>query len=182
MAELILGFDLRCDPNAHDPYWTSLRRQQLLLREDLRPLSVDESVWLRPNSRVVPGKGLTVETPKYSSLADAIVAMADGCWAIAISGWEGEKVCEAASGAVLSHPSSEWQRLGWDVVDGFFPSGLTNCGLAALERETLAARWSQYLNSWHLFDDLSAAREFREDINARVPEHAPFCVMGLYRV
>ncbi len=76
-----------------------------------------------------------------------------------------------------------WTSLGFDVSDGSFVSGLANCGYAPPEaKEAAAKRWSVHLNRHHLFDAFEPAAEFAEDAGARVPEHAPFLVYGLYRI
>jgi hypothetical protein len=79
-------------------------------------------------------------------------------------------------------PDTNWQFLGFDIADGGFISGLSNCGYEDAERDGLAAEWAQYLNRRHLFDDLQRAFQFRELTNARVPEHAPFFVIRLWLI
>ena len=88
-----------------------------------------------------------------------------------------------APGAVSpSAPPPEWEWLGYDVSDGFLLSGLSNCGYREEESEELKKEFGGNLNQYHLFDDLDAAREFREIRNEQVPEHAPFFVYGLWNV
>ena len=74
-----------------------------------------------------------------------------------------------------------WQFLGFDITDGGFISGLSNCGYGN-ERAALAAEWERDLNPNHLFNDLRRAFQFRNLTNARVPEHAPFFVIGLWSI
>jgi len=76
---------------------------------------------------------------------------------------------------------SAWRFLGFDITDPGI-SGLTNCGYDPTERDILAAQWGRHLNRYHLFDDLDHAFEFRTLTNARVPEHAPFFVIGLWSI
>ncbi len=71
-----------------------------------------------------------------------------------------------------------WRFLGFDVTDSGI-SGLSNCSYDESERNHLAARWGCHLNRYHLFGDLEPAFEFKRITNSRVPEHAPFFVVGL---
>jgi len=61
-------------------------------------------------------------------------------------------------------------------------SGLSNCGYVGRESETFRARWRGRLNEHLLFTELTPAFEFRQLSDARVPEHAPFFVCGLYMI
>ena len=81
-----------------------------------------------------------------------------------------------------AHRAAGWPLLGFDVTDGGFLSGLSDCGFAAAERPVLVARWTGCLNRHHLFDELAPAFEFRNLSNTRVREHAPFFVVGLWLV
>ncbi|MCC6699578.1 MAG: hypothetical protein IT365_28390 [Candidatus Hydrogenedentes bacterium] len=79
-------------------------------------------------------------------------------------------------------PGSDWTRLGFDVADlGGSVSGLMNCGYSAADR-VVVAEFGPLLNEWHLFDDAEDAQRFRARTDARVPEHAPFFVYGLWRI
>jgi hypothetical protein len=184
MHEVVLGYDIRTAIEADDPLWTPERRRQYLLRTDIRrPLSVDEVVWLRPDSSVRWGVGVTIETPKYASLAGARAAIRPAEVVIAITQWQGmgEPPVWVDAPADPTEIDPAWTRLGWDVCDGFFPSGLSNCGLGDEEREQLSEH-ARHLNEHGLFVDLPAAFAFRDFTNRRVSEHAPFVVLGLYTV
>lgn len=74
-----------------------------------------------------------------------------------------------------------WRFLGFDVTDSGI-SGLSNCGYDASERDHLAAQWGGHLNRYHLFEELEPAFEFKRITNSRVPEHAPFFVIGLWLI
>ena len=76
----------------------------------------------------------------------------------------------------------ETERLGYDVADEVMTSGLSNCGYSNKEREVVRPRWASRLNRFHLFDDDDAALQFKVLSDARVPEHAPFFVFGIYRL
>jgi hypothetical protein len=78
--------------------------------------------------------------------------------------------------------SPEWQLLGFDVSDGGLLSGLSNCGYTPDEIHMLRPQWQPRLNARHLFDAVEDAFEFRQLTDARVPEHAPFFVFGLYLI
>jgi hypothetical protein len=73
-----------------------------------------------------------------------------------------------------------WRLLGYDVSDGGLLSGLSNCGSTDEEAAEARRRWEAHLNAHHLFDALEPAFDFRRASDARVPEHAPFFVFGLW--
>lgn len=72
--------------------------------------------------------------------------------------------------------------LGFDVADGSFVSGLTNCGYATDQKEEARRLWGERLNLHHLFGSPEDADSFRLTADRGVPEHSPFRVYGLYRV
>jgi hypothetical protein len=80
--------------------------------------------------------------------------------------------------------NADWRLLGYDVGDGSFLSGLTNCGCLATDGDAeagaIAQRWRPSLNAFHLFVRPEDAFAFRELSDQRIPEHAPFFVSGLY--
>lgn len=183
--EVVMGFDIRVGDADAAALWDDARREMFLLRPELLPLSVDEFVWPRPHSplssRTDPDS-LEILTPRFASLEDAWVAVGPGEIIVAISAWRGPGEPEIHAGPTWPmkvHP--DWERLGWDVVSGVFPSALTNCGYGET-RDDLAARFGPLLNRHHLFDELPHAFAFRDSSNRRVREHAPFSVLGLYRV
>ena len=80
--------------------------------------------------------------------------------------------------ATVSHT---WELLGYDVSDEWMLSGLSNCGYGE-EAESLRPLWAPHLNEHHLFDDFEKAAEFEALTDARVEEHAPFFVYGIYSI
>ena len=87
--------------------------------------------------------------------------------------------------AALAEPSAvddRWRFFGYDVSDLAGTSGLMNMGFLPGydDTEALRARWAPELNSRHLFDDLPRAEEFKSFSARRVPEHAPFFVVGIW--
>ena len=74
---------------------------------------------------------------------------------------------------------ADWTRLGFDVADHSFVSGLNNCGYDPEERAGLATAWWEDLNQHGLLTGLDAARRFADMTDARVPEHAPFLVFEM---
>lgn len=181
--EVVLGYDVRVAPEQAARAWDEARRAQFLLRVDAPcPLSVDEAVWPRPGAPP-PGDGLLeVLTPRFATLEDARAAAESDDVVIAITAWRGPGEPELPAGpAEPVHPDPAWERLGWDVADGVFPSALSNCGYGA-EAETWRARWADRLDAHHLLSTLPDAFAFRDASQRRVPEHAPMSVLGLYRV
>jgi len=82
---------------------------------------------------------------------------------------------------IRTPPAVSWVLLGYDVGDRYCLSGLSNCGYGA-ERDRWAAEWGESLNDYHLFSDPHRADAFARANDARVSEHAPFTVFGLYLI
>jgi hypothetical protein len=179
-TEIVVGFDTRLAPNGRAEPWDEARRRLYLLKDVDWPLSVDEAVWLRKNSTMVYGKGLTIETPRFRTAEEARAAAAPDEWAVAITAWTGPGEPEPPDD--LGAPDPAWQRLGYDVCEEFFPSGLSNCGYDAEEAEGWRQDWGPALDEHHLFHDLPTAFAFRDATARRVAEHGPFAVMGLYKL
>jgi len=104
-------------------------------------------------------------------------------WEIAIT-WHGPDFPEDAglntAPTVPETRDASWRLLGFDVADPNI-TGLSNCEYDAAERG-LAATWAPCLNEHHLFAKIEDADVFRVFTNERVREHAPFYVLGLWRV
>jgi hypothetical protein len=77
-------------------------------------------------------------------------------------------------------PASE--LLGYDVADGSWISGLSNCEYSPQERERLRRLWASRMNEFGLLTSLEDAVQFRLLSDARVPEHSPFWVYGIWRL
>jgi hypothetical protein len=71
--------------------------------------------------------------------------------------------------------------LGYDVCDKTLVSGLLDCAYSAEEQAIYAERWAPQLNDVHLFASTQHALAFCTQTSARVPEHAPFFVVGVYK-
>jgi hypothetical protein len=208
--ETLLGFDARemsltallaLGPSGGRP-------AQFLLREDLDDvLSADTMVWpsiFKTTVSVDCGPGLPrpdwigPNVPFWEDLNALRDAIPHGYgndhpfWLIAAT-WhtdlgfgKEERLEKIILGPYLAsttpeHRDGAWAFLGFDITDSGI-SGLSNCGYDDAERDGLAAEWAQHLNRYHLFDSLERAFEFRKLSNARVPEHAPFFVIGLWLI
>jgi hypothetical protein len=181
--EVIVGFDVRVRFDRPAEHWDEERRDSYLLRPEVPvPLSVDEAVWPRPGSSLAEGR-FEVLTPRYSSLEDALAAATSDEVVVAISQWRGPGEPELPAGPTWPMKvDPAWERLGWDVVDGVFPSGISNCQFRPEEVLQWRDGWAERFNGHHLFDELPVAFAWRDQCAKRVPEHAPFSVMGLYLV
>lgn len=209
--EFLLGFDARELWLDEGSQWDASRRGLYLLREDARkPLATDARVWpslfgeglpesererlgLRDASRpewTGPNAPLWDNLERMRSCLASLGAVRKQPHAlIAVSwlwdgrpeegAWEGIPYREQTVPAVREEG---WRFLGFDVADGGFISGLTNCGYTESEAPGLRARWARHLNEHHLLDDLERALEFRDVSDERVPEHAPFFVFGLWLI
>jgi hypothetical protein len=181
--QVVLGFDARLPlDRAREGWADEERRHQYLLSPEVDvPLSVDEAVWPRRDSGL-GGGGFEVRTPRWATLAEARAEAHPDDVLIAITAWRGsgEPETPPTAGQVPVDPS--WVRLGWDVVAGVFPSAVSNCGFAPDDVLGWRDTWGARFNRFHLFDDLPTAFAYRDASNRRVAEHAPFSVLGLYRV
>ena len=198
--QAVLGYDAR--EVRRSGYRLSLpgseQAKTYLLRTDIVDvLSVDHMVW--PSIFGEPGSGKLVHpewigmnTPFWDHLSELQVAAAavkEPMQFIAATWHTNRGFDEEATGMFgrpyLSEPHPEhldgtWKFVGYDIADGSFISGLSNCGYRDEERDALATQWAPHLNGYHLLEDIERAFEFREITNARVKEHAPFFVFGLW--
>jgi len=139
--------------------WTAERRERYLLRLDVpQPLSVDVRVW----AAAAQSEGDTIVV---SVLLRGVAKDGQGIWL-----------------PRALHVDDEVELLGYDVADDVMTSGLSNCGYSDEEKERLRPVWAPQLNRFHLFDRANLALQFKGITEARVPEHAPFFVFGLYRL
>lgn len=193
------GAEVREHPALPDADWTAERRETYLLRPDVaRPLSVDRSVWRPPQEPGAPRFDALpwITTDAVRSRAVTAFGAPAGRWVLVALGAVAEDAREAearASGATretlardkgitepLMAPPS-WTFLGFDVFDGS-TSGLVNCSYRPTETSALRQKWAPCLNAHGLFEDANQALAFRAITDARVPEHAPFRVVGLWVV
>jgi hypothetical protein len=212
MEERLLGFDIRELWSQSDNLWDPARREFFLLRPNvLRPLAADTLVWpsLFDTGQ---GIGFPEPERQHLHLAGVLlppyIGPNTGLWEnarvmlrylgekwtgprsyslVAISWLSEDSFAEAGKyGPYLANTlpmtSEPWRRLGFDVADGSRLSGLSNCAYTPGEIHRLRSLWGPRLNQDHLFGDPVDALRFRDMTNARVPEHAPFFVYGLYLI
>ncbi len=178
--EIVVGFDTRVPFHEIAPAWDEERRHTFLLRFDVAyPVSVDEAVWPRRGSGLTP-ESFEVKTPRFATLEAALADAAPDEVVVALTVWHGPGEPDPGPTIAGGPPDPRWRRLGWDVVDGVFPSGISNCGYPAEEILDWRDGWASRFNEVHLFDDLPTAFAYRDRTNQRVTEHAPFSVCGLY--
>jgi len=185
--EKVIGFDLRVNGDEEDAEWSAARRDQYLLRPDVkRPLSTDVWVW---GSVMSPDHSREL-SPDLDALArSALAAPPPTPWIVALTILiePGHTDAEVAWGEAIAYlqgafPLPSGWLLGYDVSDSFLLSGLSNCGYSPHEIEALKQHFLPRLNRFHLFDDPEHALAFKAETNKRVSEHSPFFVYGLYRV
>lgn len=157
--EMCVELDARCAIDVQSLAWTPERREQFLVRLDVaRPLSIDVRVW--PKASETDGTRVA-----FSILRRGMSRESQAMWLPRAFTIEGET-----------------ERLGYDVADEVMTSGLSNCGYSNEERDVVRLCWASRLNRFHLFDDGDEALQFKDFSDARVPEHAPFFVFGIYRL
>jgi len=201
---LVLGYDAREPPRRLAGAWPPERKEGFLYRLDVdSPLSADPDVW-PPVFDELPAwtgrvQGLWED---LSRLREAVRGI-ESCWLVAFAvdlascSERAEKALEEYLRGVspegqpgpypepeeIAHPDSldsAWEWLGCDVSDFFGTSGLANAGFP--DMDALRPEWGRRLNRHHLFDSIAGARAFQALADERVSEHAPFFVMGLWRV
>ncbi len=191
--EIVLGYDAKEMWLPPSISWDKERRRVYLLKEDVdKPLSVDLAVWssiydgecdgVRWLHPVIPDGldiwGSLIEME--ASIDEFGVENLGEFWKVAITcvGDACDTLDWRPSDAKRTSPKSEWEFLGYDVADGAFTSGLSNCGyLQGEEKYT-----GNELNEYHLFASAEAAFRFKDYSDQRVQEHKPFYVYGLYRI
>ena len=205
--EALVGFDARHVGECCAALWDSERRRSFLLVEVAQPLSADLRVWPSVFEPVVPAPGSRTTPPQplprpewigpnaplwenLEKLTDCIAAADSSArpplWIIAVTWREFASTARGLGGPYLEPPSPAardpaWELLGYDVTDGSI-SGLSNCGCETVELNRARAQWAPKLNEHHLFRQVDDALAFAQSSNARVPEHAPFGVAGLWCV
>jgi hypothetical protein len=182
MTEILLGFDAR-ERNTvlPDDY-----RFQFLLKDGVgQVFSVDTLVW--PSVVEDSPAWIGMNAPFWEDLVSLERHVAGGApYRLIAATWHKEQGEVRGAIGPYENPvggvrEPGWIFLGYDVADPSI-SGLSNCGYSEEERLRLAPVWAPRLNSHHLFENLDHAFEFRALTDARVPEHAPFFVVGLWLV
>jgi hypothetical protein len=204
----LLGFDARVVGPVADAQWSSERRWTYLLRDVTRPLSVDPLVWPtvfvpagplqnrqswsigwipRPDW-IGPNEAWESLEEMERTLSSAPPAPPGSAWwKIAISWHAKDGLRAGPHGPYVEEPTrpavrgDSWELLGYDVADPTI-SGLSNCGYEPWELEKLRPRWAERLNKHHLLIHLDDAYAYLELTRERVREHAPFFVLGLWRI
>jgi hypothetical protein len=156
----------RRSPAAARLAWDSRRREQYLLRVVDYPISFD--------ARVLPFAVDDEKTDEIFTLV-AGVLVAPGTEKV-IDAWQSNEALQP-----LPEAPDGWIPLGFDVCDEFGYSGLSNCSYASDDRAHIARSWSARLDHSHLLTSAEDADEFRRFTDRRVPAHAPFVVLHLYR-
>ena len=194
MQELLLGFDAReMWMTQEELMHPGHKRSTFLLRDDVQKvLSADTMVWPSLFSESQTPQWIGANRPLWENLdlLERSVSQQARYRLIAAT-WHAEVAFPEEMRPQLgpydlpANPrvrDPNWQFLGFDVTDGGFISGLSNCGYTEEDRRALVSQWAPRLNSRHLFDDIVHAFEFRSLTNKRVAEHAPFFVIGLWQI
>ena len=188
-----MGFDLRRDPKLEFVKgWSAERRRQHLAAPDVRQVaSADAGAWpslLPPWDQRDPCLKIN-EALGFQGLVNdlawlvtsEIACAAPSAWIIAMSVREVDFMSVQdrwpADSTRPDSPGACWQLLGYDVVDGWLLSGLTNCGIGA---SRFPVSLMSDLNDFHLFQSVGKANELCEFLESGA--HAPFMVAALWRV
>jgi hypothetical protein len=210
MNSKILGFDFRhaVGDDLMVKNWSSERRLHYLLKPDIvAPLSIDRSVWpsyfsfeqkhsknasqmiyfppsefhqqviglwanLLDMKNLIESRGIRSVPAQYVCFTqeDSLGVETDEMWQV---------VYEEAT--VPSNLDGSWKFNGYDIADRFFTSALSNCGFIS-EEDMLRSRgrWMLNINEQGLFSGLVDADNYRKYSDVRIPEHAPFHIVGIY--
>jgi hypothetical protein len=194
MPELLLGFDAReMWMTQEELMHPGHKRSTFLLRDDVQKvLSADTMVWPSIFNASQAPAWIGANAPLWESLELLERSISTNArYRLIAATWHAETAFSEETRRNLGpydlpcvprNRDAGWQFLGFDITDGSFLSGLSNCGYTEEERRALVPQWAPRLNSSHLFDDISHAFEFRSLSNRRVAEHAPFFVIGLWKI
>ena len=192
--EHLLGFDAReMWMTQEELMHPSHKRSTFLLRDDAqKALSADTMVWPSLFTNSPTPQWIGANPPFWEDLQlleRSILTLAP--YRLIAATWHAEVALSLETGPRLGpydrpadprYRNPDWQFLGFDITDGGFTSGLSNCGYTEEERRLLVPQWAHRLNCHHLFDDISDAFAFRSLTNQRVAEHSPFFVIGLWLI
>jgi hypothetical protein len=183
MQVFYAGAEWRVDPTLLEEAWSLSRREQYLLRPEIRrPLALDPNVWPRAGAeQPVPLPWVSVDEvmrqgEELARDGNCLIVLG----AVAEDEREAAELRRESGVDARLDVDAGWTALGFDIVDepGFI-SGLCNCGYRA-ELPDLRAAWAARLNEHGLFVSGADALAFRELTDVRVPEHAPFRVVGIW--
>lgn len=193
-----------------DAHWDAAKREVFLPRPDIaRPASVDPMIWpslfrylhLHPTPAMAPHQGaiaieptgfehgVTCPWPRLDDMiscfdergldipvvAVAIVLHGDDAW---VRSDHSIAILDARNTGAA--PPDGWTLVGFDAADQGLTSGLSNCGYDAGEKPEWQRLWAGRLNDHGLLTTIEHAVEFPAACDARVSEHAPFFVYGLF--
>lgn len=200
IKRIFLGFDIRlCREDYNMTGWD---QEVFLLRVDVEwPLSIDTKVWpsafdqLGPSEFPVnathPSTGFwfDLETmlnflkqPKMNHIRRGVPISVELVMDEDLSKdtfWESVRYPYRPSSP--NRKPAGWTLLGYDVADRSQLSGLANCAYTAEEKPNLRSTWSAKLNEHGLFRSPEDAARFKDTVDLRVREHAPFYFYALYR-
>jgi hypothetical protein len=146
--------------------WPDARRKTFLLKKEVRiPWSLD--------TRVLPE---SAGETRDAIIAEVACTVIDAGPSSGADAWRGSELLEACP----SFP--EWEFMGYDICDATGTSGLSNCSYSSSEIDELRTHWAEALNEYHLFHRLDDALSYRQLTDARVSDHAPFAVVGIWRI
>jgi len=181
------------------------RRVHLLNPQIEHPLSIDDAVWPVPDDAdaflvqsgygelgevdanpfnlmlTIPDLWLKEGLPKSVKSRYRLIAATVGDSDFSELKKIYQVIMKSSGEKMLSAVTSEWQDLGFDVMDQTAISGLSACGLgdavAANERQNFSSK----LNEHGLVIEEAAAREIATMLNKLASEHAPFLPVRLWQ-
>lgn len=207
LNQKIIGFSLNIFPElCAKEIWTLSNRQRYLLNSKIfQPLTADEMMWpslkedelkevfdvfIKQTGHSVEHLHNSINLLKY--IPDSWFHYSAEIWVTI--GWLMAFSVENKKAEELQHVygklnitgkevediiSDGWILVGYDIVDDGSISGLANCSYKSGEKERLSS-YVPLLNQYGLFNSYVHANEFCEKTNERVPEHAPFCIQGIW--
>ena len=185
---MLLGFETRVRPEPIARARDAERIATYLLREDVDAVvTADRHAWPPAHPDPCPADVRRGLYPDPEAATENWRRWGGPAWllAITVAAPDDEAAVERyGSWSTPQRPlDPAWRRLGFDICEGIsweFLSALSDCGYLPEERPAAQERFARHLNALHLFEDLDQARRFRAYSDARVPEHAPLVVHGLF--
>ena len=202
MKELTAGQEWRCNPYTQDSsLW--LREEVLRLAHDSTaqfPASFDRAIWPRPEDL----EDVPAHYPMQAEQAGANalellpigisnkneISVGSDYWRVAVTlvTFHGPISQALRKASEQKYAANQWEMpdgwilVGYDVLDsGLAIGGLLNCGSPPIElAHRILEKTNSRLNRFYLWPNSAIAAEYAAGLDALVPAHAPFDVVGLY--
>jgi len=202
----LIGFSIRVPEDQVANFWDKDRRRIHLLNPHVKhPLSIDDAVWPFPADvdtflaqtgdgslgevdanplnlmPAIPIEWVEQGLPREVTSRYCLIAATIGDPDYAELNNVYKAIIKSSSEEMVAAVISEWEDLGFDVMDQTAISGLTNCGLGDAIRPDERRNLQDKLNENGLVIDEMQARDIVTMLDKLAPEHAPFLPVRLWK-